>query len=180
MPKRKVVSESDKAPKKKLKSDSNVAPKTFVSKLSFDSPEQCLRSLIYPTTLEDFLAKYWEKEPHFVRRNDNEYFKEFPTKVKLEETAKKEHLEWDKDLFLSQDENGTETLGAEGRATVKNIQKYFKEKLTVLFNKPHRFHDELYQLLKLLEEYFGSCVCCSLEVHTEDAFGRKPGYIGKE
>ena len=143
MPKRKVVSDSDKAPKKKLKSDTNVPPKTFVSKLSFDSPEQCLRSLIYPTTLEDFLAKYWEKEPHFVRRNDNEYFKEFPTKVKLEETAKKEHLEWDKDLLLSQDENGTETLGAEGRATVKNIQKYFKEKLTILLNKPHRFHVSL-------------------------------------
>jgi hypothetical protein len=157
MPKRKVVSESDKAPKKKLKSDTNVPPKTFVSKLSFDSPEQCLRSLIYPTTLEDFLAKYWEKEPHFVRRNDNEYFKEFPTKVKLEETAKKEHLEWDKDLLLSQDENGTETLGAEGRATVKNIQKYFKEKLTILLNKPHRFHVSLtlYFLFKKYIRYTG-------------------------
>ena len=140
MPKRKVLSESDKVPVKKLKSDSNNASKEFVSKLSFDGSEQCLRSLIYPTTLEDFLAKHWEKEPLFVRRKDNEYFKGFPTKVKLEELVKKENLLWDKDLFLSQDERGTETLEAEGRATVKGIQKYFKEKLTIMFSNPHRFH----------------------------------------
>ena len=140
MPKRKVISESEKVPLKKLKSDSKPALKEFVSKLSFDSSEQCLRSLIYPTTLEDFLAKYWEKEPLFVERKDKEYFKDFPTKVKLEELAKKENLIWDKDLFLSQDEKGTETLEAEGRATVKSIHKYFKEKLTVMFSNPHRFH----------------------------------------
>jgi ribosomal protein L16 Arg81 hydroxylase len=141
MPKRKIVSESDKAPKKKLKSDSNATPKAFLSELSFDSSEQCLRSLIYPTTLEDFMAKYWEKEPLFVHRNNRGYFKEFPTGAKLEQIAKKEHLKWDKDLFVSQSENGTTTTHeAEGRATVKKIQKYLKEKLSVLLNKPHRFH----------------------------------------
>ena len=140
MPKRKIISESDKAPQKKLKSDSNVAPKAFVSKLSFDSSEQCLRSLIYPTTLEDFLSRYWEKEPLFVHRNSTEYFKEFPTKAKLEEIAKKEELKWDKDLFVSQSENGAANPEAKGRATVKKIQKFFKEKLGILLNKPHRFH----------------------------------------
>ena len=140
MSKRKVISESDKEPKKKIKRDSNASPKAFVSKLSFDSAEQCLRSLIYPTSLADFFSKYWEKEPLFVGRKDNEYFKEFPTKLKIEEIAKKENLEWDKDLFLSQYEDGTETLEAEGKATVKNIQKFLKEKLTVLLDKPHRFN----------------------------------------
>ena len=140
MPKRKIISESDKAPQKKLKSDSNVAPKAFVSKLSFDSSEQCLRSLIYPTTLEDFLSKYWEKEPLFVHRNNTEYFKEFPTKAKLQEITKKEELKWDKDLFVSQSESGAANPEAEGRATVKKIQKFFKQKLCILLNKPHRFH----------------------------------------
>ncbi|XP_028413125.1 ribosomal oxygenase 2-like [Dendronephthya gigantea] len=180
MPKRKVVSESDKAPKKKLKSESTSTSKAFVSKLSFDGPEQCIRSLIYPTKLEDFFAKYWEKEPLFVSRKDNDYFKGFPTKVKLEEIGKKEHLEWDKDLFLSQVDNGEEILDAEGEATVHKIQKYLKEKLTIVFDKPHRFQEELYHLLQLLEEYFGCLLYCSLEVHSENAYKRKPCYNGKE
>lgn len=143
MPKRKVISESDKAPKKKLKSESINTSKAFASKLCFDSPEQCIRSLIYPTKLEDFFAKYWEKEPLFVSRKNNDYFKDFPTKAKLEEIGRKEHLEWDKDLFLSQVDNGDEILEAEGETTVQNIQKYLKEKLTIVFNKPHRFQVSL-------------------------------------
>ncbi len=158
MSKRKGISESDKAPKKKLKGDSIDAPKTFVSKLSFDSSEQCLRSLIYPTTLEDFLTKYWEKEPLFVHRNDSEFFKEFPTKAKLDEIAKKEQLKWDKDVFLSQPENETKILEAEGRATVKDMQKYLKGKLSILFEEPHRFHVSFVCFLA----FKNSCVLCDI------------------
>ncbi len=140
MSKRKGISESDKAPKKKLKGDSIDAPKTFVSKLSFDSSEQCLRSLIYPTTLEDFLTKYWEKEPLFVHRNDSEFFKEFPTKAKLEENAEKEQLTWDQDVYLSQPENETKIPQAEGPATVKDMQKYLKEKLSISVHAPYHLN----------------------------------------
>lgn len=142
MSKRKVVSGSDKEPKKKLKGDSNSAANKRESKLSFDSPEASLRSLIYPTTLEDFMAKYWEKEPLFIHRSDQNYFKGFPSYAKLEEIIKSESLYWHRDLSFTTDRDDEQEslVKPDNEVTLKDVQQCLKEKRTILFDTPHRFH----------------------------------------
>ncbi|XP_046849074.1 bifunctional lysine-specific demethylase and histidyl-hydroxylase NO66-like [Xenia sp. Carnegie-2017] len=179
MPKRKVARQSNKIPKKKRRSESASDKESCMSKLSFDSAEQCVNSLFHPTTLEDFFAKHWEKEALFVARNDDQYFKEFPGKTTLKEVIETNKLLWDEDVFLTH-YGGSTDMDDLDVVSLDTLEKFWKENTTVILERPHRFHDELYKLLLLLEEYFGSVMICLLEVSPEHAFGGKPGYNGKE
>lgn len=140
MAKRKAGSESEKWSNKKLKAEGGPG-QSLTSKLSFDSPEQCFSSLIYPTTVEEFFADSWEKQPMFVQRKDANYYGELLTKANFEDIVKKTKLEFEDDVIVARYSQEKGLIQVEGKATAKSIRKYFEdEKATIILSRPHRFH----------------------------------------
>ena len=122
-----------------------------MSKLNFDSAEQCVNSLFHPTTLEDFFAKHWEKEALFVARNDDQYFKEFPGKTTLKEVIETNKLLWDEDVFLTHYGESTDMDDLDV-VSLDTLEKFWKENTTVILERPHRFHVSMIFLIKQFQE----------------------------
>ena len=151
MSKRKGVSESEEAATKKFKAEAS-SDNASTTKLSFDSAQQCFLSLIYPTTMQNFFDNNWEKEPLCIQRKSSGYYGELWTKANLEAIAKKTKLVYDEDVFVYRySKEDKEPIETKGRATVKSLQKYWKdEKATIMLSKPHRFCVCIYFYICLL------------------------------
>jgi len=61
------------------------------------------------------------------------------------------------------------------------LQKYFfKDKMTLQFHQPQRFHDELWKIQEMMECYFGCLVGSNIYMTPENSQGLAPHYDNVE
>ena len=127
--------------KKKVASSSENDPEPSTSStksVDYTSPGRVVESLLAVTDLESFFDETWEKKPHFVKRDNADFYGALFTKKDLEVLLKKEEIQFIEDVSLSRYVEGkTELLNEEGsRVNLKDIKA---AGVTVQFQQPDRF-----------------------------------------
>ena len=89
------------------------------------------------TDLENFFEETWEKKPHFVKRENADFYGALFSKKDVESLLKKEEIQFTEDVSLSRYVEGkTEPLNEEGRVNLKHIKA---AGVAVQFHQPDRF-----------------------------------------
>ena len=124
--------------KKKVASENAGEPSTAATKfIDFTSPKRVVESLLSSTNLESFFDEHWEKKPHFVKRENADFYGSLFSKKDLEAVLKKEEIQFIEDVCVSRYAEGkTELLNEDGRVNLKHIKA---SGVAVQFNQPDRF-----------------------------------------
>jgi len=161
--------------KKKVAGEKSGEPSTAATKsIDFSSPQRVLETLLSSTDLESFFAEHWEKKPHFVKRENADFYGSLFSKKDLEAVLKKEEIQFIGDISLSQYVEGkTEFLNEEGRVNLKDVKT---AGIAVQFHQPDRFKDEVWKLLEFLETYFTCLVGADVFVFQPGSQGLAPQF----
>lgn len=125
--------------KKKVGSENDPESSTSATKaIDYTSPERVVESLLAVTELGSFFDETWEKKPHFVKRENDDFYGSLFSKKDLEALLKKEKIQFIEDASLSRYVEGkTELLNEEGsRVNLKDIKA---AGVAVQFHQPDRF-----------------------------------------
>lgn len=136
--------------KKKTASENTDGASTAVNNsMDFSSPQRVVESLLSSTNLDSFFDEHWEKKPHFVKRENADFYGSLFSKKDLEAVLKKEEIQFIEDVTLSRYVEGkTELLNEEGRVNLKHIKA---AGVAVQFHQPDRF--------KVCTFYSSTCLC---------------------
>jgi len=161
---------SPEGKKKKVASANDPESSTSATKaIDYTSSSRVVESLLAVTDLENFFEETWEKKPHFVKRENADFYGALFSKKDVESLLKKEEIQFTEDVSLSRYVEGkTEPLNEEGRVNLKHIKA---AGVAVQFHQPDRFKDEVWRLIESLETYFRCLVAA-------DAFIFQPGSQG--
>lgn len=130
---------SPEGKKKKVVSGKKADASTTASEtIDFTSPERVVESLLAVTELKSFFDDNWEKKPHFVKRENGDFYGSLFTKKDLESLLKKEEIQFIEDVSVSRYVEGkTELVNEEGsRVNLKHIKA---NGVAVQFHQPDRF-----------------------------------------
>lgn len=125
--------------KKKVAGENDPESSTSATKaIDYTSPERVVESLLAVTDLASFFDETWEKKPHFVKRENADFYGSLFSKKDLEAVLKKEKIQFIEDVSLSRYVDGkTELLNEEGsRVNLKDIKA---AGVTVQLHQPDRF-----------------------------------------
>ncbi|KAK3931725.1 Ribosomal oxygenase 2 [Frankliniella fusca] len=134
--------------------------------LDFGSPKRLFLTLIHPVSLDDFFSKYWEEKPLHLPQNQRS------TRVTsdgifalshrtLRLYVKNYHLQCGRDVDIVKYSScgKKENFNENG---VLPLTKYDKlvtgGTASAYFNELQRYQDDLWQLVELLESFFGTLV----------------------
>jgi len=129
---------SPEGKKKKVTSANDAESSTSATKeIDYTSSTRVVESLLAVTDLESFFEETWEKKPHFVKRENADFYGSLFSKKDLESLLKKEEIQFTEDVSLSRYVEGkTELLNEEGRVNLKHIKA---AGVAVQFHQPDRF-----------------------------------------
>lgn len=124
--------------KKKVTSVNDPESSTSATKaIDYTSTIRVVESLLAVNDLESFFEDTWEKKPHFVTRENADFYGTLFLKKDLEGLLKKEEIRFIEDVSLSRYVEGkTELLNEEGRVNLKHIKA---AGVAVQFHQPDRF-----------------------------------------
>jgi len=144
--------------------------------IDLSTPQSVMKGLVYPTDLDEFFSKYWEKEPLYLKRNDIGYYGELFTLKKFKEILDEESLNFEFDVNVCRYVDGEkELLNEDGQITVEKAEKLMKEKkATFQFHQPQRHTDSLWNMLEKLESSFGSLVGSNVYITPANSQGLAP------
>ncbi|DBA03316.1 TPA: hypothetical protein N0F65_011675 [Lagenidium giganteum] len=133
--------------------------------------------LIYPVTLEDFYANYWEKRPLAIKRKLPKYYDGWFSKDEINRILEDHTLEYGADLDLTKYVDETRhTLNAPGAATSKQVWKHFDDGCSVRLLCPQKFSDPLWRLLSILEHEWGCMAGANTYLTPKNTQGFAPHY----
>lgn len=130
---------SPEVKKKKVVGENDPEASTTASKMvDFTSPKRVVETLLAVANLESFFSETWEKKPHFVKRENADFYGSLFSKKDFDALLKKEEIQFIEDVNLSRYVEGkTELLNEEGsRVSLKHIKA---NGVSVQFHQPDRF-----------------------------------------
>jgi len=117
--------------------------------------------LIAPITIEEFYEKYYEKKPLLIKRNKPSYYDGWFCKEDMDQFFKTSHVEYGKHVDITLYEKGQrKTLNPQGRATAKEVWKFFDQGCSVRMLHPQQYSTPIAKLLSSLEDFWdcgGGC-----------------------
>ncbi|ETV71122.1 hypothetical protein H257_13520 [Aphanomyces astaci] len=133
--------------------------------------------LIYPVTVEDFYANYWERKPLHIKRNFPDYYDGWFNRQEIERMLKEHTLAYGEDIDLTKYENETRTtLNPSGTATSKTVWKHFEDGCSVRLLCPQKFSDKMWKMLSILEEEWGCMAGSNTYLTPKGTQGFAPHY----
>ncbi|XP_026272321.1 ribosomal oxygenase 2-like [Frankliniella occidentalis] len=134
--------------------------------LDFGSPKRLFLSLIHPISFDNFFSQYWEEKPLHLARNQGLTGSTSDGILSLSHRTlrnfvKSCHLQCGKDVDILRYSNcgKKESLNENG---ILSLTKYDKlvtgGSASACFNELQRHQDNLWQLVELLESFFGTLV----------------------
>ncbi|XP_071448060.1 ribosomal oxygenase 2-like [Hetaerina americana] len=145
----------------------------------YTSPKRLFESLISPQNFNSFFEDYWEKKPLTLSRkllpSALLEFKSLFSKSALINLVKNKSIHYERDLNIFRYRNGKrDNFNEKGRVTSKLEKIITKEKVTVQFHQPQRFQDSLWQLMEMLESFFGCLVGANVYITPGGSQGLPP------
>lgn len=182
--------------KKALSSLLEPMPANKSSGLNFQSPRELVSSILSPVcNVEKFFAEYWEKQPLHIPATSKfdsskedasscskDYYQSLFNMNVCREILTHNQLLNGVDMVLCKYVSGQRiNLEKTGPIKFKELQKYFyKDKMTLQFHQPQRFHDELWKIQEMLECNFGCLVGSNIYMTPENSQGLAPHYDNVE
>ncbi|CAN7948177.1 unnamed protein product, partial [Ixodes hexagonus] len=144
----------------------------------FGTPLEFMEFLLRPLSYEEFSEKYWEREP-FVA-HDRAGMKAFWPQLFSKDTfftiSEETKLFFSKDVSACRYEDGKRTDYGECLwAKSARLNKYFEQKkATLQVHQPQRWMDSLWEVLELMERFFGCLVGCNAYITPAGSQGLAP------
>ncbi|CAK4086749.1 unnamed protein product [Aphanomyces euteiches] len=133
--------------------------------------------LIYPVTVEDFYANYWERKPLHIKRHYDSYYDGWFSRQEIERMLKEHTLEYGEDIDLTKYVNETRTtLNPTGSAYPKTVWKHFDDGCSVRLLCPQKFSDKMWKMLSILEEEWGCMAGSNTYLTPKGTQGFAPHY----
>ncbi|XP_046387189.1 ribosomal oxygenase 2-like isoform X2 [Ischnura elegans] len=145
----------------------------------YASPKRLFESLIHPQNFNSFFEEYWEKKPLVIARGLStpvlDKFTALFSRSTLMNIVKTKNVHFERDLNIFRYRNGKrDNLNDKGRVSGKLEKIINKEKVTVQFHQPQRFQDSLWQLMEMLESFFGCLVGANVYITPGGSQGLPP------
>ncbi|XP_029843095.2 ribosomal oxygenase 2 isoform X2 [Ixodes scapularis] len=157
-------------------SDEEVIPTALPRK--FGTPLEFMEFLLSPLSYKEFSEKYWEREPFVAhdRAGMRAFWPQLFSKDAFFSIAKETKLYFGKDVSACKYEDGKRSDYAEGySAKSAKLNKYFEErKATLQVHQPQRWKDSLWEVLELMECFFGCLVGCNAYITPAGSQGLAP------
>eukprot|EP01036_Dinobryon_divergens_P040523 gene40523-53590_t len=126
-----------------------------------------LSQIIEPLDNEKFYSEYWEKKPYFSnRKNQYDRFNRLFSIKRFFHIINSHSLQYDTEVIVSK--NSPMTTGKttkQGKdisvyVKDKDIRKMLKENFQIRMTSPHKYDDEMWQFISMLEMEFNTAMVC--------------------
>lgn len=133
--------------------------------------------LINPTKMEDFFAKYWEKNCLLVKRQNPKLYQSLISFKAIDQMLLDNLVEFTKNIDVTSYENGVrQTLNPDGRAVPAVVWDFYNEGCSVRLLNPQTFLRPLHELCATLQEYFHCLVGVNAYLTPPNSQGFAPHY----
>ncbi|EQC33644.1 hypothetical protein SDRG_08748 [Saprolegnia diclina VS20] len=133
--------------------------------------------LIYPVTLEDFYANYWERKPLVIKRHFESYYDGWFSRDEIDRMLREHTLEYGEDIDLTRYQNDVRTtLNPDGAANPATVWKHFEQGCSVRLLCPQKFSDPVWKMLSILEEEWGCMAGSNTYLTPKGTQGFAPHY----
>jgi lysine-specific demethylase/histidyl-hydroxylase NO66 len=137
--------------------------------------EKIFLTMIEPTTLYDFRARYWEKEPLVIKRSQPEHFSSWFSMDELDKLLRSGKLVFGRHIDITSYslEEGRKTWNKEGVADADYVWGMFKKGCSMRLYHPQEFLDKFWHINACLQEHFGCLVGANIYVTPANSQVRK-------
>lgn len=167
-----------KKQKKVITSDTGHPPRKTGLCRKFDTPSQFVEFLLNPVPYERFEREHWEKTPLVLqgREGAGRFWSPHFTKADFFRTTKAKEILFGRDISACKYHGGKRTnFEKKGRASeAKLLQLFEKEGATLQVHQPQRWMDALWEVLEMLESFFGCLVGCNAYITPPSSQGLAP------
>lgn len=157
-------------------SDEEAIPTSLPRK--FGTPLEFMEFLLCPLSYKEFSEKYWEREPFVAhdRASMRAFWPQLFSKDTFFSISKETKLFFGKDVSACKYEDGKRSDYGECLwAKSARLNKYFEvKKATLQVHQPQRWMDSLWEVLELMESFFGCLVGCNAYITPAGSQGLAP------
>lgn len=144
---------------------------------SYHEARKLFDCLIHPVKPGKFHSELWEKKPLLVKRHIPEYNDGWFSSAELDRILREERIIFGEHIDVTTYSNGKrETHNVAGRAHASVIWDYFQNGCSIRMLNPQTYSRNVWKLLSLLPEYFGTFVGANTYLTPAGTQGFAPHY----
>lgn len=111
--------------------------------------------VIHPTTVDEFMANYWESKPLLIQRKDPSYYRNLVSRAKIDEMLRKHNIEYTKNIDVTSYREGQrETHNPDGRVLPPDMWAFYEEGCSIRMLNPQTYLPGVYEMNVKLQEFF--------------------------
>ncbi|KAL9696529.1 hypothetical protein quinque_016108 [Culex quinquefasciatus] len=129
------------------------------------------------TTVDEFMAQFWEKKPFLVQRNDPTYYANLLSRGKIDEMLRNNNIEYTKNLDVTSYREGVrETHNPDGRALPPDVWSFYEEGCSIRMLNPQTYLPGVYEMNVKLQEFFHCMTGSNFYLTPPNSQGFAPHY----
>ncbi|XP_054618478.1 ribosomal oxygenase 1 [Dunckerocampus dactyliophorus] len=144
---------------------------------SRDRASKLFQWLINPIPAKAFFRETWEKKPILVQRKNTDYYKGLFSTEEFDRILRQEDVQYGVNLDVTSYTNGKrETHNPPGRALPFTVWDFYENGCSLRMLNPQAFSSPVWNVLSILQEYFGSMAGANVYLTPPGTQGFAPHY----
>uniref|UniRef100_A0AAQ4Q0M1 Bifunctional lysine-specific demethylase and histidyl-hydroxylase n=1 Tax=Gasterosteus aculeatus aculeatus TaxID=481459 RepID=A0AAQ4Q0M1_GASAC len=133
--------------------------------------------LVNPVPAKSFFSETWEKKPILVQRKNSDYYKGLFSTAEFDRMLRKEDVQYGVNLDVTSYTNGKrKTHNPAGRALPFTVWDFYENGCSLRLLNPQAFSSTVWNVLSILQEYFGSMAGANVYLTPPGTQGFAPHY----
>ncbi|XP_077409243.1 ribosomal oxygenase 1 isoform X2 [Vanacampus margaritifer] len=133
--------------------------------------------LIDPIPTKAFFRETWEKKPVLVQRKNPDYYKGLFSTEEFDRILRQEDVQYGVNLDVTRYKNGKrQTHNPPGRALPYTVWDFYESGCSLRMLNPQAFSSTMWNVLSILQEYFGSMAGANVYLTPPGTQGFAPHY----
>ncbi|XP_053695560.1 bifunctional lysine-specific demethylase and histidyl-hydroxylase NO66 [Sabethes cyaneus] len=133
--------------------------------------------VIQPTSVDDFMAQYWEKKPLLVQRANPAFYSTLLSRGQIDEMLRKHNIEYTKNIDVTSYREGErKTHNPDGRVLPPDMWSFYEEGCSIRMLNPQTYLSGVYEMNVALQEFFHCMTGANFYLTPPNSQGFAPHY----